>query len=195
MTTVVLFHSALGLGAGMHDAATRLEAAGHAVVLPDLFDGRVFDDYEPGVAYAFEEVGYFNLLPSAAAAVRDLPDGFVVGGFSLGCAMAMHVATTRSVGGALMFAGIAPPSELGTGASWPAAMPAQMHAMIDDPWDEPEMLTKAVAEAAAARATLEVFGYPGSGHLFTDPSRAREFDKAAADLQWERVLEFLARLP
>jgi dienelactone hydrolase len=40
-----------------------------------------------------------------------------------------------------------------------------------------------------------VFGYPGRGHLFTDPSRAREFDKAAADLQWERVLEFLARLP
>jgi dienelactone hydrolase len=35
--------------------------------------------------------------------------------------------------------------------------------------------------------------YPGNGHLFTDASLP-DYDKAAADLVMQRVLEFLGRL-
>ncbi len=43
MTTVVLFHSVLGVRRGELDAADRLRAGGHDVLVPDLYDGRVFD--------------------------------------------------------------------------------------------------------------------------------------------------------
>ena len=42
-----------------------------------------------------------------------------------------------------------------------------------------------------AVAGAEVFDYPGRGHLFTDPSLPDEYDAAAAELLWERVLAFL----
>jgi dienelactone hydrolase len=44
-----------------------------------------------------------------------------------------------------------------------------------------------------AGGTLEVFDYPGSGHLFTDPSLPAEYDGAATELLWTRVLPFVAQ--
>ena len=49
-------------------------------------------------------------------------------------------------------------------------------------------------ETARAGVTLEHHWYDGAGHLFTDPSRPDEYDPAAAELLWTRVLDFLARL-
>jgi predicted alpha/beta hydrolase family esterase len=41
------------------------------------------------------------------------PSGFVAAGFSLGCVMAVHVATQRTVSGVLMIAGAIPASAFG----------------------------------------------------------------------------------
>ena len=81
MTTVVLFHSVLGIRQGELDAADRLRADGHEVVLPDLLDGRVFDGYEPAMTHA-RSIGMEALFGRGLAAVADVPDGFVVAGFS-----------------------------------------------------------------------------------------------------------------
>jgi dienelactone hydrolase len=43
----------------------------------------------------------------------------------------------------------------------------------------------------AAGGTLEVFDYPGAGHLFTDPSLAGEYDPVGTELLWSRVLPFV----
>ena len=58
MAHVVLVHSVLGIRPGILDAAERLRAAGHEVLVPDLFEGRVFDTYDPAMAYAEGEVGH-----------------------------------------------------------------------------------------------------------------------------------------
>jgi dienelactone hydrolase len=42
-----------------------------------------------------------------------------------------------------------------------------------------------------AGATVQVFRYPGAGHLFTDPGTA-DHDGPAAYLAWQRGLSFLA---
>lgn len=42
----------------------------------------------------------------------------------------------------------------------------------------------------AAGASAQVFDYPGSGHLFTDPSIPGEYDEQAAALLWHRALAF-----
>lgn len=54
------FHSVLGVRPGVSEAADRLCAEGHDVVVVDQYDGRVFDDYEEPGEFA-ESMGYPTL--------------------------------------------------------------------------------------------------------------------------------------
>ena len=191
MTTIALFPSVLGVRPGVLDAAERLRRDGHEVLVADLYDGRTFDDYPPALAFAEEELGHAELLRRARAAVAGLPDGFVSAGFSLGCVMAVHVATQRPVSGVLMLAGAIPVSEFGGDATWPAGVPAQTHSTLADPWREQEAVEQAVRDVEAGGGTLEVFDYPGTGHLFTDPTLPDEYDPVATETLWSRVLPFV----
>jgi dienelactone hydrolase len=160
----------------------------------DLYEGRTFDDYDPAMAFAEEELGHPELMRRARLAVADLPDGFLSAGFSLGCVMAVHVATQRPVSGVLMIAGALPASAFGADSRWPAGVPAQTHSTLEDPWREQDMIDQAVREVEAAGATLEVFDYPGAGHLFTDSSLPAEYDPVGTELLWSRVLPFVRNL-
>ncbi|GAB3595782.1 dienelactone hydrolase family protein [Angustibacter peucedani] len=194
MTQIVLFHSVLGLRPGMQDAADRLRADGHEVLVPDLYgDGLTFDEYEPAIAHwqASSEVVDRRTLE----AVADLPDGFVSGGFSAGGGSAVLAAMNRPVSGVLLFSGVFLPSWLGDDVRWPQGVPAQVHAMVDDPFsDGPEAFAGQRQEVEAAGGQVEIFEYPGAAHLFADPSLPAEFDAATADLMWSRVLGFLRGL-
>ncbi len=191
MTTIALFPSVLGVRRGVQDAAERLGGDGHRVLVADLYDGRTFDDYPPALAFAEEELGHAELLRRARAAVADLPDGFLAAGFSLGCVMAVHVATQRAVSGVLMIAGAVPVSAFGDDARWPVGVPAQTHSTLADPWREQGEVEQAVRDVRAAGGELEVFDYPGSGHLFTDPTLPAEYDPVATETLWSRVLPFV----
>ena len=189
MTTVLLFHSVLGIRQGERDAAARLRAAGHDVVLPDLLDGKVFDAYDPAMAHA-DELGE-ALYEKGVAAAAGLPDGFIVAGFSLGSGVATRVATVRSVSGVLQFSGVNIVEWFGPEATWPAGVDSQSHQMLDDPFRDP-VEQQALADVSAAGGTLEIFDYPGSGHLFTDPTLPDEYDAEATELMWSRVLPFVS---
>lgn len=189
MTTVLLFHSVLGIRQGERDAAARLRAAGHDVVLPDLLDGKVFDTYDPAMAHA-DELGE-ALYEKGVAAAAGLPDGFIVAGFSLGSGVATRVATVRSVSGVLQFSGVNIVEWFGPEATWPAGVDSQSHQMLDDPFRDP-VEQQALADVSAAGGTLEIFDYPGSGHLFTDPTLPDEYDAEATELMWSRVLPFVS---
>lgn len=52
MTDIALFHSVLGVRPGVSEAADRLRAEGHEVVVVDQYGGRVFDDYEEAGEFA-----------------------------------------------------------------------------------------------------------------------------------------------
>lgn len=188
MADIALFHSVLGVRPGVQVAAERLRSAGHAVTVVDQYDGRVFDDYEEAGAHA-EAIGYPALMQAALEAVAGLPDGFVAMGFSNGGGMAEFVATQRPVAGAVLVSGTLPLEMLGVDA-WPAGVPAQIHYTLDDPNRRQEWVDAVAGAVRAAGAPLEVFDYPGAGHLFTDPSLPAEYDAAATELMWERVLAF-----
>ncbi|GAB3607324.1 dienelactone hydrolase family protein [Conyzicola nivalis] len=190
MTTVVIFHSVLGIREGELDAAARLHADGHEVIVPDLYDGRVFDDYEPAMEWARQQPEGFR-QQRALASVAELSDGFVVGGFSMGSSNAVYVATRRRVSGVLQFAGLNPVEWFGDDAVWPTGVDSQSHQKVDDPFRDP-VEQQALADVAAAGATLELFDYPGTGHLFTDPTLPDEYDPEATELLWSRVLPFVA---
>ena len=191
MTTVALFHSVLGVRQGERDAADRLRADGHAVLVPDLFEGRVFDAYEPAMAWS-DSIGMEPLFQRGLAAVADLPDGFVVGGFSQGSSIACYVATRRQVSGVLQLSGLNVLEWFGAGAAWPHGVPSQSHQSLGDPFREDEITEQACREVASAGGELELFDYPGNGHLFTDPTLPDEYDPAATELLWSRVLPFVA---
>lgn len=190
MSTVALFHSVLGVRPGVLDAAARLRTAGHEVHVVDQYDGRVFDGYDEAAAFA-EGIGYPALMARAEAAVAGLPDGFAVAGFSNGGGMAEYVATRRRVAGVVLLSGTLPLELLGVDA-WPAGVPAQVHYAVDDPFRQQEWVDAVVGAVRAAGAPVEVFDYPGSGHLFTDASLPVEHDPRATEQLWSRVLPFVA---
>jgi dienelactone hydrolase len=190
MTQVALFHSVLGVRPGVLDAADRLRKAGHEVLVVDQYDGRVFEDYPEAMAYA-EGVGYPALMQRAVDAVADLPDGFVAMGFSNGGGMSVCVATQRAVSGVLMLAGAMPVGVLGPDARWPAGVPAQIHYSLGDPFRSQDEIDATVRDVELAGGVVESFDYPGDGHLFTDQSLPAEYDQAAAELLWERLIPFL----
>ncbi len=103
---------------------------------------------------------------------------------------AQALAQTRpGARGALLFHGCVSPSEFG--ASWPEAVPLQIHLMDADEWTEED---RAVAEALVEKVpTAELLLYPGSAHLFADPSSG-DYDEEAAVLLRERTLAFLHRV-
>jgi dienelactone hydrolase len=194
MAEVVLFHSVLGMRPGIAVAADRLQAAGHVVHIPNLFPGgEVFDDYKPAMA-RLESVGFKTLMARAAEALAPLPAGIVYAGFSMGAMPAGIFAAKRPGAlGAILMHG-APPPAAGGFSSWPSATPVQIHCMVDDPWRDESEIAALSTLVKASGAEYALFDYPGSGHLFADPSMPAEYDAAAADLLWQRVLAFLDRI-
>ena len=192
MTTIALFHSVLGVRSGITDAAERLRAAGHDVLVVDQYDGRVFDDYDEAGEHA-ERIGFPALMARAVEAVRDLPDGFLAAGFSNGAGMAEHVATQRRCRGVLLVSGALPMSVLGA-PSWPAGLPAQLHRATGDPFRSAEWDEALAADVAAVGGVLDVVRYEATGHLFTDPGLPAEYDAAATEKFWREALAFVARV-
>ncbi len=191
MTSIVLFHHALGVTPGQQDLAHHLRAAGHEVTVPDLFDGATFATVEEGVAHA-QSIGFETVIQRGVQAAQALPDDAVYAGFSLGVMPAQLLAQTRAgARGALFISGCVPVSEFGT--QWPATVPVQIHGMESDPLFADEGDLDAARDLVASTERGELFLYRGSGHLFADNS-ADSYDEKASTLLRERVVEFLSRV-
>jgi dienelactone hydrolase len=189
MTTLLLFHHALGQTTGFLAFAEELREAGHTVHAPDLYDGKTFGEIDEGVANA-KQVGFGEIIRRGSAAAEELPADIVYAGFSLGGMPAQSLAQTRpGARGALFFHSALPPSEFDS--PWPEGVPLQIHMMDADPWAEEDL---PAAEALVHEVeAAELFLYPGSGHLFADPS-VDDYDEKAAGLLKERTLAFLDRI-
>jgi dienelactone hydrolase len=188
MTEVLLFHHVQGLTSGVHAFADELRRAGHTVHVPDLYEGRVFEKFEEGVANA-EEVGFGTILERGRAAAEGLPEGLVYAGFSLGVLPAQMLAQTRpGAKGALLFHSCVPVSEFGE--AWPDGVPVQVHGMEADELFVEDGDLDAARALVASTANAELFLYPGEQHLFADGSLP-SYDEQAAELLAERVLVFL----
>jgi len=189
VTTLLIFHHAQGQTNGFLNFAEQLRGAGHAVHAPDLFDGRTFHTVDEGVAYA-RELGFDEILRRGTAMAEGLPSDIVYAGFSLGGMPAQSLAQRRpGARGAMLYHACVPPSEFG--GAWPARVPLEIHFMQDDPWAEEDL--PAAEELAAEVDGVELFLYPGSGHLFADSS-SEDYDEHAARLLTERTLAFLDRV-
>ena len=189
MTTVLLFHHAQGQTPGFLAFADELRSAGHTIHAPDLFEGETFGTVDEGVAHA-REVGFGEIVRLGAEKARELPADVVYAGFSLGVMPAQSLTQTRpGARGAMLFHGAFPASEFE--GPWPEGVPLQIHMMDEDPWaGEDRPAAEALVEEVEG---AELFIYPGSGHLFADPS-SDDYDEQAAGLLKERTVAFLDRV-
>lgn len=191
MADILVFHHALGLTSGIAEFAETLQANGHTVTTPDLFEGRTFATIEEGVAYA-RETGFGEVLARGERAASDLPEDLVYVGFSLGVLPAQKLAQTRpGARGAVFFYSCVPPEEFGT--PWPADLPLQVHGAEEDPMFMEEGDVDAARAIVAAASDAQLFLYPARAHYFADPTQPG-FDSAAASEAMDRVLAFLERI-
>ncbi len=188
MAEVLLFHHAHGRTPGVVAFGDELRTAGHTVHVPDLYDGRTFDDLEAGVGYA-QQVGFGTIVERGVAAAEGLPAGLVYAGFSLGVMPAQRLAQTRpGATGALLISACVPVA--GFGAPWPQGVPVQVHGMDADEFFVGEGDLDAARELVSSVEDAELYLYPGDRHIFADSSLPSH-DEAAARLLTERVIAFL----
>ncbi|MFI5629731.1 dienelactone hydrolase family protein [Streptomyces sp. NPDC051664] len=187
---IMLFHSTYGLRPAVHAAAARLRAAGHEVHVPDLFDGRTFETVEEGMAFK-DEVGKDELLRRAVLAAAPYSErGLVYAGFSFGASTAQTLALgDEKARGLLLLHGT---SDIAENASVDE-LPVQLHVADPDPFETHDWLNSWYLQMQRTGADVEVYRYPGAGHLFTDPDLP-DHDGAAAELTWKVALGFLATL-
>ncbi|GGO57779.1 dienelactone hydrolase [Streptomyces daqingensis] len=187
MATVVLFHSAHGLRPAVHEAAARLRAAGHEVHTPDLFEGRTADTVEEAMELK-DEIGRDELLMRAVTVTAPLSErGLVYAGFSLGGSIAQNLALADTRARALLL--MHGTSDLAEDAAVDE-LPVQLHVAEPDPFEPHDWLNAWYLRMQRAGADVEVFRYPGAGHLFTDEG-LDDFDGEAAEEAWRTALGFL----
>lgn len=190
MAEVVVFHHAHGRTPSVVAFAGELRRAGHTVHVPDLYDGRTFDDLDAGVGHA-QRAGFNTITERGVRAVDGLPRELVYAGFSLGVLPAQKLVDTRpGAAGALLVSACVPPSEFG--GTWPQDVPLQIHAMDADAFfvEDGDGDLDAARDLVSTVEHADLFLYPGDRHLFADPSLPT-YDDAAATLLIERVVSFL----
>ncbi|RDV44317.1 dienelactone hydrolase family protein [Leifsonia sp. ku-ls] len=182
---VVVLHSMYGLRDVERAAAATLRAAGHDVVVPDLYGGLTS---APVVADGLElmrSVGWQTIVSRARAATADLPADAALIGFSMGVGVLGALWPDRPQAPVVVCwhaATVVP----GTATS----RTVQLHVATDDPFAPREDRDAFARSAAAAGAPFEEFRYPG-GHFFTDPA-GPDWQADSARLSWERALAALA---
>ncbi|MFC8274205.1 dienelactone hydrolase family protein [Streptomyces sp. NPDC057271] len=187
---IMLFHSAYGLRPAVESAAERLRSAGHQVRVPDLFGGQTAQTVEEGMELQ-KSVGKEELLRRAVLAAAPYSDrGLVYAGFSFGASVAQTLALgDERARGLLLLQGT---SDIAESASVDD-LPVQLHIADPDPFESHDWLTSWYLRMGKAGADVEVYRYPGAGHLFTD-SDLPDWDEAAAERTWAIALAFLESL-
>ncbi|MFI9647500.1 dienelactone hydrolase family protein [Streptomyces sp. NPDC052040] len=187
---IILFHSTYGPRPAVAAAADRLRAAGHEVWTPDLFGGRTFETVEEGMAFN-DGLGKEELLKRAVLAAAPYSErGVVYAGFSLGASVAQTLALGDSnARGLLLLHGT---SDLAPSASVDE-LPVQLHVAEPDPFETDDWLSAWYLQMGRAGADVEIYRYPGAGHLYTDPELP-DYDEEAAEATWRVALGFLESL-
>ncbi|MET9434549.1 dienelactone hydrolase family protein [Streptomyces sp. NPDC006551] len=187
---IMLFHSAYGPRPAVEAAAERLRAAGHQVRVPDLFEGQTAETVEEGMELQ-KSIGKDELLKRAVLASAPYSDrGLVYAGFSFGASVAQTLALgDEKARGLLLLHGT---SDIAESASVDD-LPVQLHIADPDPFESHDWLTSWYLRMGKAGADVEVYRYPGAGHLYTDPDLP-DYDEAAAEETWSIALAFIESL-
>lgn len=191
---IVLIQEWWGLNDHIRGVADRLAAAGHNVLAPDLYRGRL-------TTLADEANHLMDGLDFADATQQDIAGcviqlregGSPVGvmGFCMGGALTVAAAAlVPGLSAAVCFYGI-PPKQVADPAR--IRIPFMGHFATLDTWCTPAAAASLEADMRAAGQSPEIHHYAAQHAFFNDSRRAEVYDEACASLAWTRTIEFFAR--
>ncbi|GAA4007679.1 dienelactone hydrolase family protein [Sphingomonas humi] len=194
--TVIVVHENRGLNAHIRDVARRLAVAGYRAVAPDFLTplgGTPADEDK-----ARELIGKLDLAQASAAGVamaRELAKGSRGGkvgavGFCWGGAYVNRLAVDAGsdLDAGVVYYGTAPSPSQATRVQAPLLIHcAGLDTRVNQtafPWVE-------ALRAAGRKVTFHL--YDGVNHAFHNDTSAERYNKAAAELSWQRTLAFFKR--
>jgi carboxymethylenebutenolidase len=192
---VLVLHAWWGLTSVFTDACDRLAAAGFVALVPSLFPGGATAATIPeaeALRDAHDEATVVEpVVLAAVEQLREVPavTGSKIGviGFSLGAYWALHLSQVRpdDVGAVVTIYGT-------DDGDYSTARAAYLGHFAEHDDFEPLQAVRALEEkirAAGCEVTFHV--YPGTDHWFVEPNQPDVYNAAAAELVWDRTLDFL----
>jgi carboxymethylenebutenolidase len=190
---VLVLHAWWGLNPFFRDLCKRLAAEGFVAFAPDLYHGQVAHTIDEATQLrnklkqkiAFDEIIAATEYLSSLDAVTNKAISVI--GFSLGArfALELSVAKPELVRAVVTFYG-----NCGLDYS-PAKATYLGHFAETDEWVATSGVKKLEKSLRAAGRPVTFHTYPGTGHWFFENDRSDAYNIPAAQLAWERTLEFL----
>ena len=190
---VLVLHAWWGLNADVKTYCDHLADAGFVAFAPDLFHGKTatteVDAQALTKAHQSKEAEIDAQIAEAAKylAERTGHEGIAVLGFSFGAyyALSFSNASPERVRAVVVY--------YGTGAEEFGKSKAAYlgHFAERDDFEPKEAVDGLTAILKKAGRPETIHTYPDTGHWFAEPGVARAYNKAAANLAWERTLAFL----
>jgi carboxymethylenebutenolidase len=188
---ILVLHAWWGLNEVFRDVCDRLAAEGFVALAPDLLHGRVastVDEAEQQLATAdADELAH--LTRSSLWTLREMPATLDaplgVLGFSMGGSMALWLSARvpDGVAATTVFYGVQDIDFAGASSAYLG------HFADEDPYVDEDGLALLEAELHLLELETTFHRYPGTRHWFFERDRP-EYDSAAADLAWDRTVDF-----
>jgi carboxymethylenebutenolidase len=194
---VLVLHAWWGLNDFTRAFCDRLAEAGFLAFAADLFDGKVAKTVEEAekLSSAAEE-NYQQLRDKSAAAAEYLyelagrpAEGIATIGFSFGAVYALDLPAVHPelVKAVVVFYGSWVESHGESHATY------QGHFAAMDEFEPDENVAALEESLQQAGRPAEIYRYPDTGHWFFEPDRPDAYNAEAAELAWQRTLDFLKR--
>jgi carboxymethylenebutenolidase len=192
---ILVLHAWWGLNDTIKRFCDRLAQAGFVTFAADLYHGQVADTI-PGAealggALDTKHLQAKSEIKDAVAFLKERAgvDTVTVIGFSLGAYYALDLSTSvpDSIGSVVIFYGTGPADFSQSKANYLG------HFAGDDPYEPPSNVAELEESIRSAGRPVTFYTYPDTGHWFFEPDRTDAYNVEAANLAWERTLEFLKR--
>lgn len=194
MPGVIVLHAWWGLNPFFKQLCDRLAAKGFAAFAPDLNEGRVATTIEEAreIMSSVDQQRKYDVVMAAFDFMRVRPD---VGkeplsliGFSMGADWSLKLASMypEDIGKAVLF--------YGAGEADFTKVKAEIlgHYSDTDEWEDIKWVRSMEEDMRGAGLKTNFYIYPQLPHWFFEEDRP-EFNPEAAELAWQRTLEFLGK--
>jgi len=188
---VFVLHAWWGLNAFLRGFCDRLAGEGFTVLAPDLYHGAVAATIDEAKKLRGKLKGEAaeQEITQAAAELQELSGHAGIGlvGFSLGGYWGLWLAEQPGspVRAAVIFYG----ARQGAYADSPASF--QFHLAENDPYVAESGVQKLRKGLQKAGKVADFYTYARTGHWFFESDRPAAYDPQAAELAWQRTVEFL----
>jgi carboxymethylenebutenolidase len=186
---VLVLHAWWGLTSVFTAVCDRLAEAGFVALAPDLYNGRTATTREQAeqLSSTLNDEATYALINRAIAELQTQPEGegrpIGVVGFSLGGGWALSL--NRGVGAVVIYYATVPLEYVAVTA------PIMGHFAESDEFEPLDNVRQFEQALRAKELIVDFHIYPKTQHWFSESNQPGYYDPAAADLAWQRTIDFL----